>query len=321
MSKDFLSIIIPTADRHEYLQGTISNLLDEIERTGKKIKIIVVDNASKPPIEMLMLGEKARDSGLVSIKRFENRVEVGESIMRSSMLAESDFVWVFGDDDMIVDGGMGLILDVLEEERPDYVYVNRYIATNDMGRVLRTEHDVTVPFLQKFKGVEAVRRFTHHPGFITSLVVRKGLFNYSQKKLDNLFPGYGFLAALYVNTLDGKVCYISVPLVVQRKSLTLWRRSWPYYWLVSVPSLFKWLDGVGAKGAYESVCREVTSLPAVLYTATLAKASGTRSCDDFWNAAAKYQKALGKVSLYVIRFFLPSFLAKLLIRIGARLKG
>lgn len=314
-----LSIVIPTADRHEYLPETLACLTKEIQRSGKDIRIIIADNASDPPIDMSMLG-KLSSVEIVSIKRFQDRVAIGKSIERSSQLAVTDYVWVFGDDDLIVDGGLLIILETLNRHMPDYLYMNRFVAPHSMRKMIRTEHEVTTPFIDgNIIGKDAIARFNHHPGFITSLITKKGMLGADGEDLEGMFPGYGFLAALYSKTIKGKVSYISAPILVQRKSRTLWRALWPFYWLVSVPSLFKWLDSKGAESSYETVCKEVRS--TAIRTAILAKASGVSVKDKLWFRSSCHQTPFNKLVFFMVRWFLPHYLAKGIMSIGLKWKG
>lgn len=318
MSDVNLTIVIPTADRHEYLPETISCLSREIERCGINIPVIIADNASSPPISPESLGD-SRGSLNFEICRFEQRVGIGDSIVRSSLLAKTKYVWVFGDDDLIVDWGLMCILEVLGNAEPDYLYMNRFIAPHDMKKMDRTEHVVSNPFIEtEISGYEAPSLFTHHPGFITSLVSRVGLFENNEYVFEKMFPGFGFLGALYFNTLKGNAAYISAPLLVQRKSRTLWKVLWPSYWLISIPTLFEWVDKQGASGAYAAVIEEVRG--TAIRTALVAKASGISGDESFWKESARHQSFFNKSGFFIIRFLLPVYIAKLMVFLGSRVK-
>jgi len=314
-----LTIVIPTADRHHYLPETLHNLTNEIIGSNYKIKIIIADNCSTPPIRKEILGSLS-DSPLISTKRFDVRVGVGESIVRSSKLAHTKYVWVFGDDDLIVEGGLKVIVESLGRYMPDYLYMNRFIAPNDMSVLERVEHEVTLPLIEgKLTGSAAVTRFTHHPGFISSLIVKKGMFEHEDIDFERLYPGYGFLGCLYYKSLKGVVTYISFPYLIQRRSITLWKKQWPLYWLVSVPDLFKWLEKEGAEGAYKRVLSEVN--PTVIRTLVSAKASGVSVRDKLWYLAVKDQSYMKKWAGFLLRYLLPVSFAQFVVRLYIKVKG
>lgn len=278
--KDRLTIVIPTADRQAYLPGTLANITEEFGRFGG-VRLIVVDNASNPPVDMQMCASFGAE-----LKRYEDRGDVGNSINRAAKMAETEYVWVFGDDDLICPGVIPVLDNVLTLDQPDVVYLNRYVSDHELSLIERTEHRVEIQDKQVFTGADAAIAFTHHPGFISAVIFRKTMFSGSEE-CEVMFPGYGFMAAIYKNSIHGKFVYLPKPWVVQRRSVSLWKARWPKFWLVTLPKMFAWLENThGVNGALSAIKLETNR--AAVRNLLVARANGYASSDSFWVESGKY---------------------------------
>ncbi|RMG35404.1 MAG: glycosyltransferase family 2 protein [Methanobacteriota archaeon] len=309
--KPVLTILVPTADRHELLPETLRNIQQEVRRYQVSPTLYVVDNASNPPVQ-----QELCESFGFDLIRFDDRVDIGNSILRTAELAKTDYVWVFGDDDYMCGGALACVYDVLLNHNPDVLYLNHYIATNDMTAIIYSSHKPEVEDVQIMTGAEAARRFTHHPGFISSLIFRPSLLQDGQE-IERQFPGYGFLGAIYKNSVDKKFAYYTKPLVIQRRSTVLWKKSWPIYWLITVPEMFKWLEEtVSAQGVYQAARREVNV--SAWRTLITARALGYGPSDEFWRKSSAHLIARNKLLSCIIRYGLPQWLAFKIYRWGKR---
>lgn len=275
-----LTIVIPTADRQAYLPDTLANITEEFRRFGGA-RLIVVDNASKPPVDAGMCASFGAE-----LKRYEDRGDVGNSINRAAKLAETEYVWVFGDDDLICPGVMPVLESVLTSEQPDVVYLNRYVSDHELNSIERTEHCVEIHDMKVLTGAEAAIEFTHHPGFISAVIFRKNMLA-GTEECEVMFPGYGFMAAIYKNSIHGKFVYLPKPWVVQRRSVSLWKARWPKFWLVTLPKMFDWLESThGVKGALNAIKLETNR--AAVRNLLAARANGYVSSDSFWAESGNY---------------------------------
>lgn len=312
-SNSLLTIVVPTANRQDYLPQTITNLVYETKHSQQLVPIIIADNANEVAITLELLGLENFTEN-VSIFRFHDRVGIEESIVRSSLIAETPYVWIFGDDDLIIEGCFTQIYKTLVENKPDYLYLNRYIISHNLKNIEGTEHNVELPTIaSNITGKEAIVKFHHHAGFITSLITKTGLFKDYEPDFKNRFSGFSFLASLYMKTLNGKISYISHPVLFQRRSKSLWKKLWFKYWLVSIPSLFLLLDEKGVDGSYQAVMKDVNR--TAIYTSIVAKASGVRSDDNVWNDALQYQVKVNKWGITIVRYMLTEKLAKYILNI------
>ena len=275
-----LTIIIPTADRQNYLPVTLASITSEFTRFGR-LRVIVVDNASNPPVDALMCARFG-----VELKRYDDRGDVGESINRAAYLADTEYVWVFGDDDLVCTGVLPVVDNILSVEQPDVIYLNRYIANHNLNLIERTEHPVEIIDMRILSGAEASIAFTHHPGFISAVIFRKTML-VDTEECEIMFPGFGFMAAIYKNSLRGKFVLHTKPWVVQRRSESLWKSRWPRFWLVTLPKMFEWLESThGVNGALDTIKLETNR--SAVRTLLAARANGYVTSDKFWRDAGKY---------------------------------
>ncbi|MCW4782451.1 glycosyltransferase family 2 protein [Enterobacter chuandaensis] len=109
-----LSIVIPTYNRLKYLNELLDNLLTEITTLEDKasLEIIVSDNASTDNV--LAVIEEFREKGL-AVQYSRNDVNIGMdgNFHKCLNLAKGDYFWMFGDDDLIVEGSIKKIIHLL----------------------------------------------------------------------------------------------------------------------------------------------------------------------------------------------------------------
>ena len=117
-----LSICIPTHDRAEALRLTLRNVLSETAPLGGRVEVVVSDNASTDPTAAVLAeqGEAVRwQVRPANLGYFRNMVGM------AGELARGRFLWMLGDDDMIIRGSVARALEHLDQ-RPDldFFYLN-----------------------------------------------------------------------------------------------------------------------------------------------------------------------------------------------------
>lgn len=117
-----LSICLPTMNRAELLEIGLMNVMSEIEGLGDEVEFIVTDNGSTEDIEALV----RRTSPSIRFARIEEPVVFPRSILFAPReLARGEYVWIIGNDDMIVRGSVRRILDFVKNHPDlDYIYLN-----------------------------------------------------------------------------------------------------------------------------------------------------------------------------------------------------
>jgi abequosyltransferase len=123
-SKPLLTIAIPTYNRARYLRELLSVLFDQLVYESR-VELIISDNAS--PDETPAVVEEFQKRGL-AIRYIRNKTNIGpdSNFLQCFEQARGNYVWIFGDDDIIVPGGVAAILPYLDRQEYDLVYLENY---------------------------------------------------------------------------------------------------------------------------------------------------------------------------------------------------
>lgn len=115
-----LTIVIPTYERPEALARTVRSLLPQLHTD---CRLIIIDNCSPTPAHDV-LAPHLQAGMPVEIRR--NPVNIGgnANICRCLEVSESDWTWVVGDDDVIVDGAVRLVLGAIRTSKPQSILLN-----------------------------------------------------------------------------------------------------------------------------------------------------------------------------------------------------
>ena len=101
-----LTVIIPARNRHSELAELLSDLLSQSESASLKLEIIVVDDASQPPISV----PTDTAFGQITLVRLEQRAGAQISRRKGLALAGGDIVHFHDSDDLLVDGWLQKVI-------------------------------------------------------------------------------------------------------------------------------------------------------------------------------------------------------------------
>ena len=124
-----LTIAIPTFNRAEQLGQLLDSLFSQMDAFRDEIRILVVDNHSTDDTALRCGAWKQKGKPFEYICNATN-IGMAHNIIKCFELTETPYCWVFGDDDMVRIGALGLILSHLIEQRPDILYCG-YTAFKD----------------------------------------------------------------------------------------------------------------------------------------------------------------------------------------------
>jgi glycosyltransferase involved in cell wall biosynthesis len=304
-----LSVVIPTRNRRHLLSETLARIVPQCIRYADEVELIVADNASEDDTKTWL--KENFDDKNISLHFFPDPVDIEASFLRTSRLAKGRFLCVFGDDDYPLPGFINALLDAIKTYPDlDLIHVDRLIADSNMENPRMYQSDLGLQ--DKLMSVrEFIEIFQISPGFITSLICRTEFW---QSDADfSPFDGYSFLARIYsqaldkisTQSIDGMCLYLASPLIVMRRSQTLWKNHWPRYFLVSYQRLLWWLkDTHGLNIKIKS-----SRFRDLIYILLLAKATIYPSNDQFWSNTLLFLPFSQKIVCQLIRYLFPKFLA------------
>ena len=103
-----LTIAVPTYNRAMYLKEFLSSIFDQLV-AEPRVELIISDNASTDQTSEIVEDYSGR--GLqIRYLRNESNTGMDANILQCFQQARGTYVWVFGDDDLILAGSMEKIL-------------------------------------------------------------------------------------------------------------------------------------------------------------------------------------------------------------------
>ncbi len=129
-----LTVAIPTWNRGRYLAENLAQLAAELRGVPPgKVEVLVSDNCS--PDDTGAVVERARAAGLpVQYVRNEKNLGWALNFAQAFDLSQGRYVLLMGDDDLFVDGALGLLLDRLATGRYGVVCLRPYGYDEDFRR-------------------------------------------------------------------------------------------------------------------------------------------------------------------------------------------
>jgi len=135
INQSLLTIAIPTYNRSKYLDLCLRRISEEISSLSEVqrslVRIYVSDNASSDDTVKIITHYKEINAGEFDVDYNSENIGPDLNIAQCYDLATTPYVWIFGDDDVLLPGGLGLVLDVLSQGECDIVYANNYWFLND----------------------------------------------------------------------------------------------------------------------------------------------------------------------------------------------
>jgi glycosyltransferase involved in cell wall biosynthesis len=125
MSAEFLSIGIPTRNRAGFLRDTLTAFEEQIRRDNlspEVVRIRISDNCSTDSTPEVAKEFAARLTNITYLRNQEN-IGGDRNFLRCVTLAEGEYCWVVGDDDIINPYALEHVLTALRAEKPGLMIV------------------------------------------------------------------------------------------------------------------------------------------------------------------------------------------------------
>ncbi len=139
--RPLLSCAITTFNRAHWLTHSLPRLIEAARPFGDRVEVVVCDNASTdttPEVVARYVG----NPGFISRRNSRNVGMLG-NLGATARAANGAFVWLIGDDDLVMDGGIEAVLAGLEAH-PDVemAYMNYAFTTFDTPEQLADPSDI-----------------------------------------------------------------------------------------------------------------------------------------------------------------------------------
>ncbi len=177
-----LSISIPTYNRAEYLDLSLSQICKQIPGNEQLIQLIVSDNASTDNTGEIV-NKYIRKGYDINYVRNEQNIGMDGNIVQAYTLATSKYVLVFGDDDALLDGAINKIIKILQTGEYGIVHITGYpyhdIAS--WAKVPEPKIERYIVYSDKKKFVEKVN---YHFTYVSGNIINKTMVSKELKAAD-----------------------------------------------------------------------------------------------------------------------------------------
>ena len=133
-----LSIVIPTYNRANYLDNQIKWVVAEGEMFWNDIELLVLDNSSTDETPKVCSGWIESLGDKIRVIRNDTNIGLVLNCLKGIDSANSDFVWLIGDDDPIEKGLLSKILPILKTHKDSLhlLHLNHRCVAGYQGKVI-----------------------------------------------------------------------------------------------------------------------------------------------------------------------------------------
>jgi glycosyltransferase involved in cell wall biosynthesis len=214
---NLLSICIPTFNRFKHLDETLNNITNLSQSHNFVNEILIIDNNECNKASKIVSQYSQR---FKKIKYIKNEKNIGpeNNFKKCILRAESKYVWLIADDDLLFNNSFDIVSKKMKEEF-DFLLINWSVYDNDINDSI---NDSVLPMNIKFSSNKnfILENFSSKLSFISSTIFKKDLFdNQAIKLFDKFIPHQlSFLIFIYhiVRNDDKDFIYEEAPLIKQR---------------------------------------------------------------------------------------------------------
>lgn len=301
-----LSIAIPSHNKSFLLDQAIKSILKE-PGLGKLIEIVISDNSLNNEVENLFLKNYKKYEFIKYFKSQEYEC-LDSNVNRCVELSTGEYVWIFGDDDLIVPGILADLISFLKDKNPNLLVLNSKSFRNN-----QLIEDSRRPLSLKtvYNENENDQFLIDMAGYLTyvgAILVRKDLWisYYDKSKIGTFFSHIVCLSRIKSKR---KVYYFRRPAIQMRLGNQTWTSQAFIIWYKFYPEIIWGLSNYSNHAKEKIISlNPINSIKVML----AARAYGRLDTENFF----KYIINSKKVLIYKKYFiFLISIIPEKLIRI------
>lgn len=201
-----ISICIPTYNRSKEFERLMIDLAPQIY---SNIEIVIRDDSSDNLTELVVNKYfNIKNPNVVYIKGKKIGADAAQLFLLEK--ARGKFVWFFGDDDQITKGAVNYVLNVINKNNVDYIWINYTYEKNKTALPVKDDRYFN-------DNNEVIVKIGRSMGFLSSIFVkREKAIEYLEIAKDNI---YGFAFAILIPVFgilkpQNKLYLINKPLVI-----------------------------------------------------------------------------------------------------------
>jgi len=268
--KLILSICIPTYNRPKHLENCLNSILIAKKKlkTDEILEVCISDNGSKHNINKII--KKFNKKLKIKYNRFERNLGITTNFLKSVDMAEGDFVWTIGDDDLLIPKALEKIFSLLKKyPKVDYYFINSYnLEYYYLEKFSHPFDTKNIPFkMERFSKknksevldfwnlISPEVSFDFLLGMFFSLFRRKSwidnvkylnLKNAKDKRWLATFDNSCFNQIIFANAFNNSKAYFQAePLSINLHGLRVWSKLYAFIIVVRLPEILDYYRSRG----------------------------------------------------------------------------
>lgn len=121
-----ITFAIPTWNRADKLRVCLTSIIEQIKCSDEQILINVFNNASDDDTGKVLEDFKLFYPEIVSFTTGIEHLPFQGSFINAFNLPVSEYTWMFGDDDILLPGGLSKVLDVIKRKNVDFIHAAEF---------------------------------------------------------------------------------------------------------------------------------------------------------------------------------------------------
>ena len=237
--KPLLSIVIPSNNRADLLDEAIVSIITD-SGWSSDCELCISDNSKGDETETLIHNKYSTVSQIV-YRRSIDAPSLDENVNMAISMASGEYVWIFGDDDLIIENFLGEFITYLENSSPDIVILNS-CSFQEEGQVEASR--LALDNLKVYGPNDNDLFMTDQGGYLTyvgCVVIRKKLWGkyFRSEKVGTFFAHIDAVCRAKVGHIAH---YLPRPAIKMRLHMQTWTAKHFEIWNISFPEVIWTLD-------------------------------------------------------------------------------
>jgi abequosyltransferase len=236
----FLTVAIPSNNKTELLEIAIESIVSQLS-VDSNCEICISDNSVGNGTERLV-NSKYESLKPMSYHRSLDSPSLDENVNKVVQLSKGKYVWIFGDDDIIVDGALDKIICHLKEFSPDILILNS-LSFNQSGII---EESRTIIENSKIYGTEDDDEFLMELGgyltYLGGIVIRRELW-VKYFRPDMVGSYFSHIDTIFRVKSGRTASYMAEPAIMMRLHSQTWTSKHYEIWNILFPKVIWNLNG------------------------------------------------------------------------------
>jgi abequosyltransferase len=157
--RPLLTIAIPTYNRAGFLRQLLDSVIGQVKNEGR-VELLISDNASTDETANLVSALDL-DSVRMTVIRNDENIGPDANFLQCYEHASGKYVWIMGDDDLLVPGAVNTVLDFISRDEYELIYASQAGFQGSAAQQIRNKaHKSALTFTDAASFLRRVHVFT-----------------------------------------------------------------------------------------------------------------------------------------------------------------